>query len=218
MERNSMLARLTSFAAVFALSSIGALAQSSSDAQHAIAELDKGSKFFEMTQDGRIVHRQSGLICGSEIGDSGRVSLSVIDPETGHDVRCDYFVQGLGKLTVTVTKLPPDLTVNTLMRIVMQSSADSLIDARRVAGPETEVIKNPATGDSFAPLTVTYASNWAGSDYLTKVWLANVNGWAVKAYASYIDKPKSPAEGWGKALWMSAAESVNRGSPRASAE
>ena len=177
-------------------------------ANEAIRDLDRGSSFFD-APDGHVVHKKSGMMCATKIGDSRPVELSVIDPRDGQDVRCDYVIPNRGKLTFAATRLPPGISTAQLLSVVMQSTADALVSPRRVAGPKPEIIGGTTSGNTYVPMTTTYVSQWNGEQYRTKVWLGDVNGWAVKAFASFADRPGSAVESWGRTLWTDAADSIS---------
>ena len=185
-------------------------ADTMADAQLAISELKDDAKFFGVTPEGHIYHKESGLICSTKIGQSDRVKLVVVEAGKANDVRCDYLMRGFGRFTIQVTKLPPGMPSTSLMSIVTQSATDGLKDVKPISRPVPESLKDPTSGQEYLPLTQAFTYTYHMQITQMKVWLGDVNGWAVKSIASYENVANSPGEGWGRSLWIGAAGNLQR--------
>jgi hypothetical protein len=182
----------------------------SAEAQLAISELKDDAKFFGVTPEGHIYHHESGLICSTRIGESDRVKLSVVEPGKPTDVRCDYLMRNFGRFTVEVTKMPPGLSARSMMSVITQSLVAELKDPKPQGPAESETVKDPITGTTYEPLTQSYTYTHLMRINLARIWLDDVNGWAVKSIAGYQHVANSPGEGWGRSLWIGSASSVAR--------
>jgi hypothetical protein len=180
------------------------------DAQLAIAELKDDGQFFAVTSEGHIYHKESGLVCSTKIGQSDRVKLVVVEPGRATDVRCDYLMRNFGRFTIEVTKMPPGLSARSMMSVIVQSAISELKDPKPSAAPEAETVTDPSSGRTYQPLTQSYTSTYNAQINLTRIWLDDVNGWAVKSIANYQHVANSPGEGWGRSLWIASASSVQR--------
>ena len=187
-----------------------AAADSTADAQLAISELKDDAAFFAVTPEGHILHKESGLICSTKIGSSDRVKLVVVEAGKANDVRCEYLMRNFGRFTIEVTKLPPGLTARTLMPVVTQSAISELKDVKPASPVEPETVTDPTTGQTYQPLTQSYTFTYNSQISWTRIWLGDINGWAVKSIASYQHVANSPGEGWGRSLWIGSASSVQR--------
>jgi hypothetical protein len=195
--------------ALLPLAAAPALADAA-DAQMAINELEDDAQFFAVTPEGHILHKESGLVCSTKIGESDRVKLVVVEEGKATDVRCDYLMRNFGRFTVEVTKMPPGLSARSMMSVITQSAISELKDAKQQGVPEAETVTDPTTSKTYQPLTQSYTYTYNMQINLVRVWLDDVNGWAVKSIAHYQFVANSPGEGWGRSLWIASASSVER--------
>lgn len=204
---------LSACLAAAALALASPASATTADAQAAIAALKDNAQFFAATSDGKILHKQSGLVCATKIGDSDRVRIVVVDSGKARDVRCEYKIRGLGIFTAQVTKLPPGLTGEMLMPVAVQSAVADLKDPKPLTGIVKDQLSDPKSGAKFEPSSVSYTNTFNMQVYLMRIWLDDINGWGVKVFASYMNLGNSPGEGWGRSLWIASASSVQRQAP-----
>lgn len=164
-------------------------------ARQILAKTDDGTRYFAIGDRGDLVHAQSGLACRQQITGSATVVLRVLDRAEGKDVSCDYLVGTFGRFTVFATRMPPGLSAEGLFPVVQSALIQDVTDPRPQQPPAPIRVTDAGLGLDVVPLSASYQTVHQGRYFTVSVWLAVVDGWAVKLHGAYVvtDKPRGEA-------------------------
>ena len=172
-------------------------------AQAIVDETPNGAAAFRANALGAIVHIQSGMTCllGNDAWPLARLVVTPNVP-AGDDVGCDYAARD-GKITAFATRLgaqPFDGYVAGVIAAIKQVYPSAGAPEAVMILTEPGISKPHAVG---FPVTID------GKRYMTSVWLAEENGWAIEVRATYPAEPRHDPESIAAGMTLLAQKTIH---------
>jgi hypothetical protein len=169
-----------------------------------VADTDGAAQVFEVQADGRIRHRQSGMICPADFPNVAFWHAQIYPSKlgAGSDVGCDYGRNNANggaatKLTIFATKAMPGFTLDAVFADMQRAIGQSTPGAK-YSGTVLEIKpgKDAGEADKFPKdmRSAEYELVHDGIPYRTEVLVAIQAGWIIEVRATFPTQASGATE------------------------